>query len=127
MELSLFLAKLIGVYLIVVCGVLLVRKKDIGLLIGLSKHPEVIYLSGLIDVFFGLLIVLVHNVWAMDFRAIITVMGWVLLLRGVWRMLSPESISRMVEKYRALRSILVPAMVVAVLVGAYLAYVGFTG
>ena len=128
MMVSLFLAKLLGLYLIVVSGTMLLNKRDVSLLFGLYKHPEAVYLTGVLDTFLGLLLVLSHNIWALDYRLVITLAGWALLVRGIGRMLAPDKVTGMVESMKKMGSgMMMVLMVVVLVLGVYLAYSGFTG
>lgn len=127
MELSLFLAKVIGLTLMLVSTSLIVNKKNIDLLFEVYSHPKAVFITGVFETILGLSFVLSHNIWTFDFQGIITFIGWMLLLRGVGRTLFPESIVKTLEKFRRMRSIMVPLLIFIFLVGAYLAFMGFTG
>ena len=127
MELSLFLAKAIGVGLMVVAASMLVNRKNIDLLFEAYRSPSAVYITGIVETFLGIMMVIAHNIWVADFRLIITLIGWMLLLRGAGRTFFPSRIPRILEKFRALRSTFMPLLVVVFFVGAYLTYAGFTG
>ena len=127
MELSLFLAKAIGVGLMLIAASMLVNRKNIDLLFEAYRSPSAVYITGIVETFLGVMMVIAHNLWIADFRLIITLIGWMLLLRGGGRTFSPSRIPRMLEKFRALRSAFMPLLVVVFFVGAYLACAGFTG
>ena len=126
--LSLFLAKLIGLYLILVAGAMLLNKKDISLLFGVyTKNPKAIYLTGIVDAMIGLALVLSHNIWTWDYRVVITIVGWLLLLRGAGRMLAPDAVAKSLLKFKKIGQGPILAMLVfLLLVGVYLAYMGLT-
>ncbi len=124
--LSIFLAKLIGIYLILVSLGMFINKKDISLLFGMYvKNPKAVYLTGLIDLFAGLAIVLSHNIWVWDYRVIITFVGWVLLFRGVGCILFPQNIAKFLKRLQKLHAIVTGMLFVTLFVGLYLAYMGF--
>ena len=126
MELSIFLAKVIGLGLVLISLSLLLNKKNVDLLFDLYMHAAAVYLTGIFETFLGLAFVFSHNVWTPDFRVIITLIGWILLLRGVGRSLFPTRIPIILEKFRHLRSIITPLSVFILLIGVYLAYSGFS-
>jgi hypothetical protein len=127
MEPSLFLAKAIGVGLMVIAASMLVNRKNIDLLFEAYRSPSAVYITGIVETFLGIMMVIAHNIWVADFRLIITLIGWMLLLRGAGRTFFPSRIPRILEKFRALRSTFMPLLVVVFFVGAYLTYAGFTG
>jgi len=104
---------------------MLVNRKNIDLLFEAYRNPSAVYITGIVEVFLGTMMVIAHNIWVADFRLVITLIGWILVLRGVG-VRSPR-IPGVLEKFRGLRSAFVPLLVVVFLVGAYLAYAGFTG
>lgn len=126
MQLSLLLAKVIGLLLISVAAALLVNRKNIDLLFNLYKQPGNVFITGILETALGIIFVLNHNIWTLDFRGIITVIGWVLLLRGVGRILFPSRIPRMLEKFKKMRSVFAPLLIFIFIIGLYLTYVGFT-
>lgn len=128
MMLSLFLAKLIGLYLVLISGAMLLNRRDISLLFGIyTKNPKAIYMTGIVDTFAGLAIVLSHNIWAWDFRGVITFVGWMLLLRGAGRLLAPDMVAKSLTRFKKMGQGAMLVMLICVfLVGLYLAYMGFT-
>lgn len=127
MELSLFLAKVIGLFLVLAATTLLVSKKNVNLLFSLYSHPGAVYLTGFLETVLGIALILVHNVWVLDFRIIITLIGWILLVRGIGRILFPSRVTQMLKKFKKMQSIMTPLLIFVFLIGAYLAYMGFTG
>lgn len=127
MELSLFLAKVIGLTLMLVSTSLIISRKNIDLLFETYSHPKAVFITGVLETVLGLSFVISHNIWTLDFQGIITVIGWMLLLRGVGRTLFPEKIVKTLEQFRKMRSIMVPLLIFIFLIGAYLAFMGFTG
>lgn len=126
MELSIFLAKVIGLLLMLVAVTLLVNRKNVDLLFDIYRHPAAVLLTGILDTVLGIVFVLGHNVWTLDFRGIITVIGWILLVRGVGRILFPSRVTHMLEKFKKMQSVVAPLLIFVFLIGAYLAYIGFT-
>jgi hypothetical protein len=127
MELSLLLAKVIGLILMLVAVALLVNRKNVDLLFSLYRHPEAVFVTGIVETVLGIVFILSHNVWTLDFRIIITVIGWILLVRGVGRVLFPSRVTHMLEKFKKMQSVVAPLLIFVFLIGAYLAYTGFTG
>ncbi len=125
MEVSIFLAKVIGLYYVIVFVAVMVNRKNLPRLAeGFSENLALGYLAGFLAVVVGLLIVVSHNVWVADWRAIITVVGWLALLKGIVLMISPGSAGR---HEKLLRSPVIFVLYGVVLVlGVYLTYVGFT-
>ena len=85
---SIFIAKLMGPILFVVGASILIDQKSMRAMAKevLGSHA-LIYLFGILDLLLGLVLVTVHNVWVMDWRVIITVIGWLSIVRGLVRIL----------------------------------------
>ncbi len=77
MELSLFLAKLFGVYMILAALIWLLRGEAVTKGAGaFFDDAGLMFLGGLIALVAGLAIVIGHPVWEWSFRGAITVMGY---------------------------------------------------
>lgn len=126
MEQSLLLAKVIGLTLIFTSSALLINKKNIDLLFSLYGQTTAIFITGFLETVLGILLVLKHNVWTLDFRVIITIIGWILLVRGVGRIFFPDKSMQMVSKFKKNKTIFTPLLLFVFLIGAYLTYKGFT-
>ncbi len=125
MEQSVFLAKVMGLYLLIVhAAVLLKRKQFAGLAKEFDANPAIVFLSGLFALILGLLIVVSHNVWTADWRAIITVIGWLAVAKGVIRILFPEKLATLAIDSSSLKWTL--AVIVLLGLGICLTYIGFS-
>ena len=87
---SLFLARLIGPVMLVVGLAVFANPR------GFREMAEeflasraLMFLSGLILMPAGLAIVLAHNVWAADWRVLITLLGWLAAIGGALRLFGP--------------------------------------
>ena len=125
MEHSIFLAKVIGLYLLIVpAAVFLKRKQFAELANEFVTNLALVFLSGLIALVLGLLIVVSHNVWTADWRAVITFMGWLTLAKGVVRIFFPEKLATLAIDPSSAKWTL--AGIVLLGLGTYLTYVGFS-
>ena len=70
----------------------------------------------------GFLIVNFHNVWVWDWTVIITVLGWLALLKGILLLLLPKT---MVALTRLVTNILWVAVVFVLVMAGVLGYFGF--
>jgi hypothetical protein len=88
---SIFLARLIGP----VCAVLGIALAFNGATFrALAKsyldNHALVFLFGLVSLPTGLAIVLTHNVWAADWRLLITLLGWLAVVGGILRLVAPQ-------------------------------------
>jgi hypothetical protein len=91
-----------------------------------ALHPGVLfYLSGLLSLLAGLAIVNLHNRWQRDWRAVITVMGWLMTIGGVMRIVLPQfAVVVGSTIYGGRASTIVAALAVGML-GAFLSFKGY--
>ncbi|MGE0062955.1 MAG: hypothetical protein AB7T86_12860 [Xanthobacteraceae bacterium] len=91
MQRSIYLARLIGPPL-VAAGVGVLFNGDVFRAIyeQFVISPALLYLSGAIVLPVGIAIVLAHNLWVKDWRVIVTVFGWLMVIGGVARMVAPQ-------------------------------------
>jgi hypothetical protein len=126
MNTSIFIARLIGPVMLVVASAIFLDTRgfrDMGKQL-LSSRP-LIFIAGMIPLVAGLTIVLTHNVWVKDWRALITVFGWFAIFVGAFRIMFSQVVSkngaRMIAKPATLPTV---ATVLGVL-GCIFAYYGY--
>ncbi len=126
MVLSIFLAKTIGLYLVIVSAAFMLKANELKpMILDMLKNPSLVLFSGILALIFGILIVVSHNVWVMDWRVIITLLGWLTLLKGVVRLFYPEFVMRkaiMCIENKAFYTIM---MLITLLIGLVLLYFGY--
>lgn len=90
METSLLLAQLIGALFVIVGLGVLINPDHYGEMIrNFIKNAELYYFSGAISFLIGLSIIQFHNLWVLDWRVVITVIGWLALIKGALRIVLP--------------------------------------
>ena len=126
MENSFVLAKFIGAFIVVIAIGLLANLKTYKQVMSeVSKNFALIYLSGLFTFLIGLTIVIYHNIWVMDWRLIITLFGWMALIKGIWLIVFPGSVAKMASIYiRDIKLAVIPWMAMFA-IGIYLMIKGF--
>ena len=126
MESSIFLAQLIGPILVVLGAGMLVQPQAYRAVAEeFLASPALIYIAGLLAFVPGLAIVLTHNVWAFDWRLIITLLGWLATIGGVFRLLMPAQVRRIGTAVLARRGWLRGSGMVMLALGAVLAFLGY--
>ncbi|MBS0624919.1 MAG: hypothetical protein JSS32_02575 [Verrucomicrobia bacterium] len=126
MHSSIFLAQLIGWYLFLTSLSWLINqahyKKVFSDFLG---NQSLLTFAGAVGIIFGLLIVLVHNKWVSDWPILVTIIGWLTLLQGAFRLLFPEGAIRFTKNLQAK---LGPSLLcwIWLLIGLYLIWVGHT-
>ena len=91
MPISLFIAKLLGPMFLVLGAALLTRPEAFrALLREFIASAVLMYLAGFFGLLGGLAMLLTHNVWALDWRVLITLIGWTTLIRALVTIFSPQ-------------------------------------
>src|SRR5262245_22816564 len=126
MSTSIFLARLIGPVMTLVGVSLLVdeaafRKMALEFL----RNPALIFFSGMIMMSAGLVVVLTHNVWVLDWHVIITLLGWVTVISGAARVFAPQRAAKVGKKFLIYKDFTTAAAAIWLVVGAVLCYFGF--
>ena len=99
MDISLVAAKVLGAYLVIGGLFVIFRGKTIPhLLKDFFDHPAVVYLSGVILTFLSSLLLIQNNVWDGTWRTLVTVLAWLVLIKGLCYLFFPEVLQKMVTK-----------------------------
>lgn len=126
MENSIFLAKLLGPYCIIVAvGILFNLRTYQKVMEDFCKNYALIYLGGVMALFFGLLIVLFHNIWVANWVVIITIFGWLGFIKGAWLIILPNTVTKMTEAYQKNVALLVVHLVIILALGVFLTVMGY--
>jgi hypothetical protein len=126
MSTSIFLAKLIGPVCLVIGLALLINGAAFRTLAGeFLNNPALMFLSGVLTLPVGLAIVLTHNVWAGDWRILITILGWLAIVGGAARILVPQRAAAVGRTLVANPSALPISTGIYLVFGALLSFFGY--
>ncbi len=125
MVLSNYLAELWGISLVVVCLSLLIKTKYLRRLFASLEDSNNLFCWGLCSLVIGIASVLGHNIWVNDWRVVVTIFGWIGLIKGLTILLTPELTVKWVRKMEG-ASFLPFTLVIGVFIGLALTYFGFT-
>ena len=128
MQTSVFLAKLIGPFALALgIGVLVNRANMRSVLDEFIRNRALMFIAGVITMPAGLAIVLTHNVWAADWRVLITVLGWLAAITGAFRIIAPQDAIKFGRRvYDQPNGVLFGAAV-WIAIGAILTFFGYVG
>ena len=90
MDTSIFLAKFWGWYLILFFIILSFNPKRIKQIFNNLKDEKFLILSSFIAIIMGLLNILFHNIWELNWKLIITLIGWIALFIGLALFVLPK-------------------------------------
>ena len=83
------LAVLMGTTLVIL-GITVFNKPYFNaVMTDLANSKGLVWITGLITFVMGMVIVALHNVWSADWRVIITLLGWLTVIKGAVIVLFP--------------------------------------
>ena len=127
MPTSLFIAKLIGPIFLVVGVALLARLEAFRALLREFVTSAIsLYMAGFFGLLGGLALILTHNVWALDWRVLITLIGWASLVRALVTIFAPQWIASIGAALIEFRGVFAVAAAIDLVIGAILSYFGYS-
>jgi len=122
---SVIIARAIAViYLAVAAGALIRKNYFSDIMSSLGANSALLYLSGMLATLIGIMIIHAHNAWTAHWTVLITIMGWVALLKGIVIIACPDFFrARMAFWSLPIITRLLPWLCLAI--GVLFAYCGF--
>jgi hypothetical protein len=119
-------ARVIGPFLVIVPGIVALRFPGGGsVLTDFFENSAIVWVTGAILLFGGLLIIGLHRNWSGLSAVLISLFGWFLALRGVALLAAPQLIHEGATASRDLTVAVQTGFGVLVLIGLWLTYVGW--
>ncbi len=125
MDISIFLAKALGLYFFILAIVMFINAQRVRTMMNEIASTPFMFVTGLMSLIIGILLVLSHNIWAADWKVIITIIGWLALIKGIVRLIFPEYVFSLIKKFVNNITIYYISNLIMLLLGIYLSYVGF--
>jgi hypothetical protein len=120
---SKIIAGLIGPTFIAVAAALLLNLGSISAVLEpLARNPALVLIYGIFLFVAGLAIVRFHNRWAANWSLLVTILGWILIIGGLFRMLFPLRLAEVAGDFSQSSSMVVVVAVVLLAVGAFLSF-----
>ena len=82
-------------------------------------------LAGCVHVILGLFLVVTHNSWLADWTTLLTIVGWLLLLRGIFLLWFPNSMAPLAKSLEAKPWWVNLAAIILLIGGCIFSYYGF--
>lgn len=126
MDTSKFLAKVLGGYLIIVSTAMIVNMPQfITNVNNLINNAGLMLVSGFFTLIIGLLMVMSHNVWQWNWRVIITIFGWLALLKGASLVIYPQFLDQLSLLFISNTNAAFIGAGIDLILGLVLSYFGF--
>jgi hypothetical protein len=124
---TVLLSRMIGIYCII-CAILMAVRRQFTLdaVTALLTSPLAMFVAGVFTLVLGLAMILGHNYWSGGaLKVIVTVVGWVVVLKAVIILFLPTGMQTAYLKGFRLAENLYLYTAVLFVLGAYLAWAGF--
>ena len=123
---TIVLAKLVGPIMVFAgLGIAINKKLIKELLEDFIKSTGLMFLAGMFAAVIGMLMVTSHTLWNSVPAVILTVLGWMSVLKGALLMISPQHMIQLTKKMKKMTDAYVVIGIIYVGLGLYLGYVGF--
>ena len=84
-----------------------------------------IFITGTLALVAGLAVVNAHNLWVRDWRVIVTIFGWLLIVRGVSNLVFPGTVQTLGDRMIASHGGILAGAAVTIVLGAILSIMGY--
>jgi hypothetical protein len=129
---SILIARLMGPVLLIMgigtalglLGVGMAPGQYAGLMRDMVSLPST-FILGILTLLAGLAIVNAHNLWVWDWRAIITILGWLAITRGALSLLFPARMQRIDETITGSASRPIIGALTILVLGVILSWMGY--
>ena len=126
MENSVVLARILGPFFIIVAvSVYFNAATYQNIVAEFSESSALVYFGGIVALVFGLIIVQFHNAWAVQWYLLITVLGWLSILKGAALLIFPSTMKRLSPRYRNHRFVVMVHGTVCLAIGVFLTGMGY--
>lgn len=126
MQASIFIARLLGPMFVVVGVAILLHRQRFQTILQEFVHSATwLYFAGFIGLLAGLALLLTHNIWVLDWRVLITLIGWITLVRALITIFQPRWIVAAGSAILGHFGIFVGAAVLNLIIGLVLSYCGY--
>jgi hypothetical protein len=117
------LAVLMGSALVVM-GITLFNKSYFNaVMTDLANSKGLLWLTGFITFVMGMVVVALYNVWSADWRVLVTLLGWLTVIKGAVIMLFPSSMMLLYRRFLS-NHLLTYSGIYALVLGGLLLFLG---
>lgn len=126
MDVSIFLARALGLYLVIVCFAFFFRYQQIQAIYEeMFVQKTYILFGAIISLIVGILLVISHPVFTADWRSLITIIAWLSLIKGVMLLYFPNYFYKYKSWLLSNAAVYYGFIIIFFLIGIFLIYHGF--
>jgi len=130
MDTSRYIARLMGPLMLVIgigmtAGMFVEGESYSSLMKEFIGSRALIFITGVLALLAGLIVVNAHNLWVPDWRVLITALGWLATFRGVMNLVFPALVQTMGDRLVASHAGVVAGAAFMIVLGAILSIMGY--
>ncbi len=126
MDTSKFLARVIGIYMLIISVGFLINIKELtGHVQNMINNPELMFVTGFFTLIIGILLVVSHNIWECNWKVIITIIAWIVLLKGASLVFYPRFLDTITEEFVRNPTMAYVCLIIDLIIALVLIYFGF--
>ncbi|MDP3990052.1 MAG: hypothetical protein Q8Q01_02495 [archaeon] len=124
-DISILLARFWGLFLLILGLIFLIRKKLLKDIFIMSKDNSFMLITGFMSLIVGLITLILHNLWALDWRVIVTIFGWLSLAKGIVRLGSPNFTRKTIKLFKDKSLLINGLLILMIILGGWLVKASF--
>jgi len=122
MDISVVLAQILGIFFVVVGASMVVNKKATKAAMEEAvQNRGYLWMWGFLAILTGAVIVVLNNVWTSGLPLVITILGWLAIIKGVFILFFPDAAVSVYRKFNK-EGLLVFSGLVVIVIGLILFY-----
>ena len=121
MEISIFFARFWGSFFIIF-GLLFIITRQLGKTIEMTDNKAFVISTGYITLLMGLVTVILHNIWTLNWKIAITILGWSTLIKGIIKVGFPEEIHKQAQRFKKKQLL---SSIFLIILGSWLMWMSF--
>lgn len=122
MEFAILVARVLAVIYLSVAVLAMRGKADYKKIIkSFENSPALTIMTGMAAILIGMIIIMKHNVWMMEWQVLITIVGWASLIKGILLIAYPEMMYGFKHTFKDTKK----WSIVLVAIGLVFGYFGF--
>ena len=118
------LTRVLGLSLLILSAIMLFNKKALKAGLRTLISEELLLVTGFIFTISGIIVISIHNIWEFSWRGLISLVGWLLLAEGIFRLLFMGKIIKTIRNIDSLVPVKI-SLILTLIIGAYLTFISF--
>lgn len=121
-----YIARLLGpLFLAIGIGIVLNAPFYVGAVVEAVHSPTLVYLSGIAAMLAGLAMLNAYRAWTADWRVVVTILGWAMLIAGILRIVLPRLLITVAATLYSGELALTVTGILVLVLGGFLSFKGY--